>query len=269
MVVLMKIYVINLLKATERRIFQEQQLQKLGLIDNVEFLKAVSVDDLQNVDTNLLMGWERPLRLAELACYQSHFYAWQRVLENQTPALILEDDALLTTDISEILNSLEKSQNYNYITLETRSRKKLLGKARPLTNNYSISRLYQDRTGAAAYILYPSGAKILIDKAKRTSPALADAFISSTYELNAYQIEPAAAIQIDQCETYNILSPIKIVSNISTSKKPKIVNLPMIKILKFKKKRIYTQFSFFVRQILLFSLAQKKFIKLSKSFNQQ
>lgn len=254
----MKIYIINLLKATERRIFQEQQMQTLGLIDNVEFLEAISVDKLENIHPNLLMGWERPLRLAELACYQSHLHAWQKVLSTQTPALILEDDALLASNIKDLLDTLENIKHYNYITLETRNRKKLLGKAVPLTNNYSISRLYQDRTGAAAYILYPLGAKILVDKAEKTSPALADAFISSTYELNAYQIEPAAAIQIDQCENYNILAPISVYSFISTENKNSKKS--------FLRRRLIAQLKIAKRFLQKILCSNRRYVSLSSNF---
>ena len=253
----MKIYIINLVKATERRIFQEQQMHKLGLMDNVEFLEAVSGDKLKNINPNLLMGWERPLRLEELACYQSHLNAWQKVETNQKPALILEDDALLATNVGELLNILEKAQDYNYITLETRNRKKLLGKSSLLTENYAISRLYQDRTGAAAYILFPSGAKILLDKAQNTTPALADAFISSTYQLKACQIEPAAAIQLDQCEAYGINPTIATQSFISSEEKTTI-NFPI--------KRLFSQYKIGVRLLSKFFVAKKKKVILSSYF---
>ena len=70
--------------------------------------------------------------------------------------------------------------------------------------NSKLLRLYQDRTGAAGYILWPSGANKLIQLEKNSGIGLADAHITSCHTLKAYQVEPSPIIQLDQCKGYGI-----------------------------------------------------------------
>ena len=70
--------------------------------------------------------------------------------------------------------------------------------------NSKLLRLYQDRTGAAGYILWPSGANKLIQLEKNSGIGLADAHITACHALKAYQVEPSPIIQLDQCKDYGI-----------------------------------------------------------------
>jgi glycosyl transferase family 25 len=150
----MKIFVINLPSAIERRQFQEVQLSKLGL--DYEVLSATSTNDI-NEDTykKHYYDWERPLRNVEVACYYSHRSAWQRVIDDNQPALILEDDALLSKHSAEALESLAGFTDADFVQLEIRNRKKLIAKEGvKITPKYKLNRLYLDRTGAAGYVLW-------------------------------------------------------------------------------------------------------------------
>ena len=104
--------------------------------------------------------WQRPLRNTEVACYFSHRSAWQKIINNSMPALILEDDALLSKCVPELLNSFTNKQNVDFISLEVAGRKKFISKiGENIVCNSKLYRLYQDRNGAAGYVLWPSGAK--------------------------------------------------------------------------------------------------------------
>ena len=83
----------------------------------------------------------------------------------------------------------------------------------------------------------PEGAQKLCDRSTHIKPGLADAYISSAYELNAYQIIPALAIQLDQCEIHNLVPPIKTQTSINEAR-PKI-NLSIL-----------TKYSFIYRRVL-------------------
>ena len=259
----MRVFIINLPKSVERLQFQKEQMARLGL--SCDFIPAVSTDDFSDeyYEQNA-MGWERPLRKTELACFMSHKRAWESVLATSAPALILEDDALLSRHTLKLLDDLDKRDDYDLVTLEVRGRRKVLGKTKPLNASYALTELYQDRTGAAAYVLRQSGAKILLDKAKETPPGLADAFISSTYALKAFQVEPAAAIQLDQCGAYNIPSPIGTASVIDSEAKPVKRNLTLSDKLSFKMRRIASQIRMGIRQLKVLFSAKRRNVNVRK-----
>ena len=200
----MKIYIINLPSANERRQFQQKQLSKLGL--DYEILKATSIHDISDETyAKHCKDWQRPLRNTEVACYFSHRSAWEKIIETNMPALILEDDALLSKRTSEILNSINSLSNADLIQLEVRGRKKLIKKQGfAILSTHALYRLYQDRTGAAGYVLWPSGAKKLLEHESLNGIGLADAHIATCYSIKSYQVEPAAIIQLDQCNDYNV-----------------------------------------------------------------
>ena len=123
----MKIFVINLPNAIERRQFQEEQLSKLDL--DYEILKATSIDDISDETYDKhYFDWQRPLRNTEVACYFSHRSAWQKILDRNMPALVLEDDALLSKYTAEILDSVNELSHIDLVQFEVRSRKKLIKK---------------------------------------------------------------------------------------------------------------------------------------------
>lgn len=265
----MKAIIINLDSSEDRLAFQVQQFQKLGL--SFEIIKAVSKEDISQEELKYLSnGWERPLRSAELACFMSHKKAWEFVYKNGRPLLILEDDAFLSIHTKEILTLLEtKSNSFDLATLEVRGRKKIVAKQEEqLSKKHKLIELYQDRTGAAAYVLWPSGAKKLLNKTISSKPALADAFISSCYKLSAYQIEPAVAIQLDQCQTYDIACENSTSSNISSYAKEDLSSLSLFSRILFIKRRLFSQLRMGFRQTSVIGKSQKRYIKIvSKHFS--
>ena len=120
--------VINLNRSVERLAFQRRQLAELGI--PMQRLAAVNAEDLGGCDYEALAnGWERKMRPAEVACFLSHKAAWQRVADDGQAYLILEDDALLSRQTAELLRVLSAhDREIDYVTLEARNRKKLLGK---------------------------------------------------------------------------------------------------------------------------------------------
>lgn len=257
----MNVLIINLAEATDRLSFQEKQMLRLGL--DYEILRAVSTQHISEATYyQLSMGWERPLRRTELACFLSHHKAWQTVLKKKQPMLVLEDDALLSRYSAILLKMLEQRSDCDLVTLEVRSRQKIVGEGQPLVEDFSLVPLYQDRTGAAAYVLWPSGAQILLDKAKTIPPGLADAFISSTYSLRCRQIEPAAAIQLDQCEAYEVNNTLKTISSISAEKKPDLTYATPLENLRFHTRRLGAQYRMGMRRIQIMGKGERRFIQL-------
>ena len=234
----MKALVINLDKAQDRWEFQKLQLGRLSI--KYERLSAVEVGSLSPEQYEReAYSWERPLRVVELACFLSHMKAWERVVELDENTLVLEDDALLSSVVPILLKEIEELE-IDYASFETRKRKKLLSKSsRVLSHGYSAVEMFQDRCGAAGYFLSPKGAEILLNRYKSHGAALADAFIAHCYEWQAYQVVPAAIIQLDCTTHYGVPSPMQTVSFIATVEKPELRST--LEYIRFKLRRIWAQ----------------------------
>lgn len=257
----MHVLIINLAEASDRLAFQQKQMLRLGL--DYEVMRAISTQHISDQTyLQLSTGWERPLRRTEVACFLSHHKAWQLVVKRQQPTLILEDDALLSRYTPVILAMLEQHTDCDLVSLEVRSRQKIVGQGEPLIEDFQLLPLYQDRTGAAAYVLWPQGAQYLLDKAKKTPPGLADAFISSTYQLRSFQVEPAAAIQLDQCEAYQVFNTLPTFSSISAERKPEGTYANRLQQLRFYQRRAASQLRMGWRQISQLGKSEKRLIKL-------
>lgn len=265
MVVAMKITVINLPSATDRRQFQLQQAASLGL--ELNFKDAVHRDQVPSgVAETLAMQWERKMSPTEVACYLSHFQLWEQVASDNQPHLILEDDALLSAQVPSFLREVEQLVDIDHISLEVRGRKKLIGdKVIYTVADTELRRLYLDRTGAAAYILWPSGAKKLVQLHRRKGAALADAQICRAHQLNSYQTEPPLAIQLDCCELYGIQSPMATQSTILNTRRDVEDNIGKWR---FKIRRIVSQLRMARRQLTYSTLATRRQLSpCAKDFN--
>ncbi|MFT4747700.1 MAG: glycosyl transferase family 25 [Congregibacter sp.] len=263
----MKVLVINLDTATTRMAFQKEQLNQLGL--TYERLAAVQIKDKTNESyVKYYATWQRPLSMAEVSCFFSHKMAWDKVIEADSPMLILEDDALLAKSVPNLLAELDKLTNVDYINLEARGinkKKQLANKATQCFGDTEMIRLYQGRSGAAGYIIWPSGAKKLLAKMANEGIAIADKFINSDYKLIAYQIEPAVIIQLDQCQLHGITPPIDVQTSIGA--RPKSVPISSRKFWVYSIKRIVGQFKIGFNQLQNSHRATLRDIAISGLFN--
>lgn len=261
--------VINLARSTERMAFQENQLIRLGIA--FERIAATSTSDIpQVIYEQHANDWERKMRPTEVACFMSHLNAWKHVVESQKAHLILEDDALLANNCAELLTELHTNPlQADVVTLEVRARKKLVSKKQyNLTSEYHALRLYQDRTGAASYILYPAGAQKLLNAFDKNGMALADAFIANNYNLLSYQVEPAACIQLDMCEHYGIPSRMQMTSTIATTVADKPVANNNADERAFKWRRLMSQLKMAVRFLSTCIKAKRRPVSINHaSFN--
>jgi glycosyl transferase family 25 len=257
----MNIFVINLPSAIKRRKFQEDQLISLGL--DYQILNAIPVDDINDeIYKKHYFDWQRPLKKTEVSCYFSHRSAWNKIIESNQPALILEDDALLSQCIPDLLIDLSKKQNIDLINLENRARKKFVAKrGQDITCHSKLLRLYQDRTGAAGYILWPSGAKKLIQCQQKKGIALADAHITACYNINAYQVEPTPIIQLDMCQEYGINNPFSKYASVSTVSSKNNHKGGF----NFWIKRIFQQIKLGLYQLTLIIKSDRRYIKINNS----
>ena len=189
------IEIISLAGDHARKRFQEAQMLRLGL--KADFLDATTPDDLpKEMMEKLTSAWARPLRQTEVALTHSHRTAWKRVLATNRPTLILEDDAVLCESLPTVLSELSSISDLEFVQLETFNVPKLIDKnlKKLKTSHYEIGRLYRDRGGAAAYLVWPGAAEKLINSLEKSYPP-ADAAIHLAPKILRHQIIPACAIQ--------------------------------------------------------------------------
>ncbi len=250
----MRVLIINLSVATTRMKFQEMQMAALGL--EWERIDAVTPETLPlPADDLQWQRWERPMKAVEIAVFASHCMAWRQVKTAEGPHLIIEDDALLAAETPVFLQKLNREAGIDHVTLEIRSRKKLVGRQH---RNLPMRRLYQDRTGAAAYVLWPSGAGKLLSRAT-IRPGLADAVICAAYELNSWQADPGLAIQLDQCAAYGVAQPIKTESSTSKDAPQRASGL-------YRARRIASQLRMGLRHLSRLFVAERHLIALSSNW---
>lgn len=121
----MKIFILSLKRAHERREFMYPQFmypQLLNLKIIFEFVDAYDTQDitdaeLQEVNRNRL--YDRDLSKAEIACAKSHVKACKAVAteKNYKYGLIIEDDVILSPKLSKILDALKTIELSNAIVL--------------------------------------------------------------------------------------------------------------------------------------------------------
>lgn len=255
----MNIFVINLPDSVERKEFQVKQLANLGL--DYQIVNATTINDIDNETYKKhYYDWQRPLQKTEVACYFSHQKLWQKIIEDDQPALILEDDVVLSKYTPSMLIELEKYTDLDMVNLEVFNRKKIVSKTSRSIANHQLFYLYQDRAGAAAYVLYPNGAKKLLQCQEKNGIALADAQLHNCSTLKSYQVEPACAVQTMFCQKYGIQQHDIRAFPPSIKYKNTEEGRPFI----FKIKRIIAQVKLGLYQLLLITKSNKRFIKMRK-----
>jgi len=252
----MRALILNLADQTERMGVMAAQMAHFAL--DFERVEAVTPATLSRPANDLYwQQWQRPMRDTEKAVLESHQKAWKRVMQLDEPCLILEDDALLAKGTCALLDRVRNITVIDHLTLEARGRKKLVGKK---LGNLPLRRLYQDRTGAAAYVLWPSGARKLLAHTATTGQ-LADGAICSAYTLNSFQADPALAIQMDRCAHYAIPQPINVKSTIDVQRKPHDLSVyTPAQRRAFRLRRISAQLRMGLRHLLYIGRARRELV---------
>lgn len=91
------VYVLNVKKFTDRRIFMEKQLSKAGL--QAEFIFDWDADELSDEVTERYFAQNNTLSAAQKSCALKHITALEKIAKsNSLFNLILEDDAVFAKD---------------------------------------------------------------------------------------------------------------------------------------------------------------------------
>ena len=200
----MKVFVISLKNATERRASAVKQLEQANLdfhlFDAVEGAAFVSKHSIEiNRRLYRLNTLREPLA-TEIGCYASHKALWRTCMVLDEPILILEDDFQLAAGFSDsvpVIKSL--TETHGFIRLETCDRRrKPLKKLRPAAYHvlsHKESKLYylsDVPLCMLAYAISPVAASSLV-KASATLIAPVDKFLQQTWVHGTpiYALSPA------------------------------------------------------------------------------
>lgn len=189
----MKVFVISLKNAAERRAAASQQLDAAGV--SFRFFDAAEGAESLNtcftgIDRRLyrLNTLREPLA-AEIGCYASHLGLWKKCVELQESILVLEDDFHLENGFAGALPIIhELADKYGFVRLERfhRLRKRLKNHLRPATfqiisrDGMQLHYLSDVPLCMTAYALNPEAAKSLID-ASATLIAPVDKFLQKKW----------------------------------------------------------------------------------------
>ncbi|MCR4939980.1 MAG: glycosyltransferase family 25 protein [Treponemataceae bacterium] len=151
----MKIFVINLKNAEERRNFMTQQLKELNL--DFEFIDAIYGKDFYDDDKYFAREaskkYEKRLMTpGEIGCALSHQIIYKKMIAENIPyALIFEDDAVISPDLIKVLPELEKNihpnQMINLAKCDLAYKKNRIH----IYGEYFLSKPYMVKYGSIAY----------------------------------------------------------------------------------------------------------------------
>ena len=166
----MKLYIINLAQATERKALMTKQFENLDskLKEKYEiiFFNAINAQAKEHLDFKqyskiksiLFRGKE--LSNGERACFASHYTLWQKCIESNEPIIVLEDDVEILPHFWQELERIEQSE-FAYVRLMY------------LATNMEFDEIdkgfyvtFDRAAGTQGYYLTPTAAKAFIESAK-------------------------------------------------------------------------------------------------------
>jgi glycosyl transferase family 25 len=204
------VFYINLSTRPDRRVFMEQQLERLGIV--AERIEAATIGEVPQslIDIHSSRQLAFPVSVGDLACGLSHQSVWRRMAELRVPAaVVLEDDAMLSDTVLPFLAAdILQRLNADLVHLETRRSRVCLGPPRTEIGAIRVHELQSSHMGAAAYIVSQS-----IAEASLRHPLVnmmgVDRFLfgrGGPHLLcsKVLQLYPSPAVQLDRLDTTEV-----------------------------------------------------------------
>lgn len=192
----MKAYFINLDRVPERADFMMGQLRASGFTDIMRFS---AIDASKGLPANgyapRKWGEYWTMRPSEIGVFESHRHLWQEVANAGEPAVIFEDDALISQSAGQIVDQLfEAASAYDLIKLDGVGEVIRLGTQTNI-GGLAIRDLRQVVPSAAGYIVSPRGAADLLRRSRRYCDHLDDFITRPAPRYRAVQLMTAIAVQ--------------------------------------------------------------------------
>jgi glycosyl transferase family 25 len=195
----MRTFVINLESSKLRMAEMNQRLTEMNLA--YERMPAVNGSQLSTEELHSFYQpalnkklYRRPLSAGEIGCYMSHRNCWVKIQEQQLDlALILEDDAEMSDQLSALLSNIEKIQQpWDIIKLCDPPKKKAVLNSVQLHIDFKLCLYKKVPSRATGYVVSLSGAKKLL-QARETfaRPVDDDMQFYWEYSGNIFGVEPS------------------------------------------------------------------------------
>jgi|SaaInlStandDraft_4_1057021.scaffolds.fasta_scaffold35400_2 glycosyl transferase, family 25 len=177
-----KIYIINMRKNEDRKQYIIDQMNKWN-ITNYEFIEGIDGNNLDDYILNELVSIDqmstnlnRQAVKSEMGCALSHKKVYKKIIEEDSPALILEDDVFISVDFKKLVDIKFNNDfdiifpNNRYVEENVNDWQNLLvGNSNQVINDITFYRIailgYTFKElwhGAYAYIISPKAAKKII-----------------------------------------------------------------------------------------------------------
>lgn len=214
------IIVISLINSP-RREYIEDRLNGLGLrfqFFDAVYGKSLSDNELSKVDYEYYPKYysaSKPLTLGEIGCAMSHIKVYEYMVENNIEeAIILEDDAVVSLYIKEILSAaLEKVSDKKEILFLDHGKAKVYPFMKNLPERYRLAKYRKPSRNSKRTIIRTTGYLLTLKGAQKLLQHAYPIRMPSDYltgliqltGINAYGIEPACVFgsnvsEIDQIQ---------------------------------------------------------------------
>ena len=166
----MKVFLINLAGSTER--FEKSNVQ-LSRFD-IEFERVCAVNGAKLKNEEIARHYSpeqnkakyyKSLTVGEIGCYLSHRKVWEEIVENEIPsAIILEDDFLITEELTNAISDIESIQSsWDYIKLAGYKKRKRKSYIIEKLKHFSLVEFKKIPAGTCAQAVSLNGAKKLLE----------------------------------------------------------------------------------------------------------
>lgn len=166
----MKIFVISLLSATQRRKSISQQFLNTG--QSFDFFDAI--DGRKDPSFFLFNKYNEkkrfrikgyPLTQGELGCFASHYLLWEKCIALNEPIVVIEDDAQLEPCFAESIKLVPELGKYGYVRLFVNGRKRKFTCIDKL-GEHNVVQYHRGPGATRSYYITPVAAKKFIAAAQ-------------------------------------------------------------------------------------------------------
>lgn len=189
-------FYINLDRRLDRREHIEGQLARIGIA-----AERVSATTPADIAPDRIAAVARTMSPTELACSLSHRKIWQLLLDRGLEgALIIEDDALLSTSLRDVLAIPGLASRLDALQFESHPSDALLGPPIPVADGISVNRLMSSSLGTCAYFITARFAAQMLRRQDLDGLAVDRILFGRgggmIYRSRIYQSVPALAVQL-------------------------------------------------------------------------
>jgi len=190
------VHVINLDRVPERAVFMQAQCAAAGF-DDVRRFSAVDAATMTASPRYRPARWGAYWSLlpSEVAVFESHRALWEVIAASNNPAVVLEDDVLLSRAAARLCGVLAgRAEAFDMVKLDGLSWPMRLG-PETIVGDAALRPLESVVPSAAAYLLSPAGARLLLRRSQSYCDHLDDFITRRHPGYRAFQLVPAVAMQ--------------------------------------------------------------------------